>query len=175
MDFKNKSFGFTLIELLIVTGIIILLSGIGLASYHNFSENQMVTKALEEVKSKTRAAASSAVNNEKDCNVCGGSDNDCKTKDGDLLLKGWYVDFAEKKIYGQCEDETFGDNDFTDMDNFTISTTPSTSKILFKTLGQGTDITGQGVAVTISFNEDSSKQESFFIDKSGSILPENPY
>ncbi len=162
---KDKISGFTLIELLVVVAIVMLLSGIGLASYHNFSEKEMVEGAVSEAKTEIKLAASRALNNEKS-SVC-----------GDETLTGWYVDFSNKQIYGECGATIFGTKEFVNFTNFNIATNPSLASGLlrFKPLSGGIDIDGDGILVTVSFIADNTKEGSFYIDKSGAILASDPH
>jgi len=62
---KRQTAGFTLIELLIVISIIGILSATGLATYVNFSRNQLVSQAARKIAQDLRLAQSLASNNQK--------------------------------------------------------------------------------------------------------------
>ncbi|HUW24054.1 MAG TPA: type II secretion system protein [Patescibacteria group bacterium] len=62
---KRQTAGFTLIELLIVISIIGILSVTGLATYINFSRNQLVSQAARKIAQDLRLAQSLASNNQK--------------------------------------------------------------------------------------------------------------
>lgn len=85
--------GFTLVELLIVISIIGILSAVGLASYVNFSRNQLVAQAARKIAQDLRLAQSLASNNQKP--------ESCPSI---LLSYTFFIDQGQKKyfIYANC-------------------------------------------------------------------------
>ena len=63
--FSRVNFGFTLIELLVVASILIILSGIGIASYNQFNRRKILDKATQELKSNLRLTQGKALAGEK--------------------------------------------------------------------------------------------------------------
>jgi len=164
--------GFTLVEILVVVTIIGVLVSIGIASYHDFNEKRMIKRAAEELKLYIRLAGSKAINNEKNCNQCGGSDNDCATftEGEDLALSGWFVDLTSREIYGMCgstsecdsDGTRFGDKSF-DKD-ISITGDPDQSFCFYPLVG-GTDLLD---TLTISVDPGGEDIE-LIVDPSGNV------
>jgi prepilin-type N-terminal cleavage/methylation domain-containing protein len=149
--------GYTLIEILVVVGVIGVLTTLGVSAYNNFNEKRLVRKAADELKSYLRLAASKALNNEKDCTVCGGTDGDCSTfLAGDKVLEGWYLDFSSTpKIYGRCGGTDFGEKTFLTEEttsDLVISAVDET--IQFYPLDRGTDLAGD-LTINLTQGENS--------------------
>lgn len=112
--------GFTLIELIVVAGIISLLTGIGVASYNSFNENQRVEQAAKQLVSNLRLAQSNTVSGLK-AEGC-----------GEQTLIGWEANLGTNKYYGKCGSLTFPSSPKSLVEgDFNLS---PTSTILFKPL-----------------------------------------
>jgi len=92
----NQKWGFTTIELLVSITVVFIIMGLTFASYASLNQRQKVVSAGQTMKNTIRDAQSRAFTNEIDCNVC---NCDVTTSQS---LKGWYVDFARREIYGEC-------------------------------------------------------------------------
>lgn len=105
--FAESRPGYTLIEVLVVTVIITLLSGIGVAGYNNFNQTQKLKEAAEKIKIVLREAQNASLSGQKDCSVCKGDDDVCNNND-DLALEYWEVAFQSDNftIAGVCSNET---------------------------------------------------------------------
>lgn len=160
----KNDLGFTLIEILIVVAIIGVLTTVGIASYNNFNERRIIEKAASDLKLYIRLAASKAMNNEKDCSVCGGADDNCTTNDGDLSLDGWYIDFSTSppEIYGECGGTEFSRSPIGIPETMTIITNLPIDEICFYPLGEGTDLPS---ALTISIEG----SPALTVDPSGNV------
>lgn len=171
LNFKS---GYTLIEILVVIALIGILTTIGIAAYNDFNEQRIIRKAADEIKTYIRSAASKASNNEKDCDVCGGPDNDCSTYEegDDLALVAWELNLEYLYIQGICGDPevpssqvSFGQEDFlVGVTGLTIS--PSDT-IRFYPPASGGGTLGGGI--TININGD----DMLLVDESG-VVSEAP-
>jgi len=167
---KRFKKGYTLLELLVAIGLIGILSLVGIASYKRFNERQVVSRAAEEIRSYLRLAADKAANNEKDCRLCGGSDNDCQTfiSGEDKVLAGWYVDLASLEIYGRCGEG----GDQVEFGRQSIQTTgvdvawEGANPIQFFPLNGGTNLTDP---LLITIGHSSSFSFTLVVDPSGQI------
>ncbi len=102
---QNMSSGYTLIEILVVTVIVSLLSGIGLAGYGRFNQSQTLRQSGELIKTTMRDVQNRALSGQKDCSVCQGADLECNNGD-DLSLDYWQADIvvgtSDYSISGFC-------------------------------------------------------------------------
>ncbi|MCM8787833.1 MAG: prepilin-type N-terminal cleavage/methylation domain-containing protein [Candidatus Omnitrophica bacterium] len=163
--------GFTFIEILIVVAIIMILTVFGLNSYNDFHKRRLVERVRDELKVNLRYTQNKALTNQKDCSVCGGSD-DC-SQSGDNVLYGWYANFSTNQIYGRCGGEigpSFGYKKLADLDinndgkdDFNIN---YSGTIIFYPLG-GTNLNGD-LVITISDQEEENVF-SITISKEGDI------
>ncbi|MBM3282808.1 prepilin-type N-terminal cleavage/methylation domain-containing protein [Candidatus Gottesmanbacteria bacterium] len=92
--------GFTIIELLVSIAVIFMLMGFVFASYARLNQRQTLLAAGQTMKNILRDAQSRAYTGEMDCNYC-----DCPLSTL-RSLNGWYVDFPNSKIYGECKNKT---------------------------------------------------------------------
>lgn len=127
-QFDNSS-AFTIIELLISTAIIAILVGASFAGYARLNQRQTLISAGQNLKNILRDAQLRAVNRELDC-----GEGKCNCDAGaDTGFSGWYVDFADKKIYAKCGDYQFGDKAFglSSEIGITPNITPVGSPLIF--------------------------------------------
>lgn len=102
--FAKSRRGYTLIEVLVVTVIITLLSGIGVAGYNNFNQTQKLKEAAEKIKIVLREAQNASLSGQKESVICAGADSG--TTSDDFVLDYWEVNFASDSftIFGVCSD-----------------------------------------------------------------------
>lgn len=95
----NTVGGFTLIEILVAIGILAILMALSISGYSSLNQRQTLLSAGQTMKNIIRDAQSRAYSGELDCSIgaC-----DC-TVGSASSLKGWYVDFVGKQIYGECQ------------------------------------------------------------------------
>jgi len=134
-SFYEVSSGFTLIELLVVTGIMAVLTAVGVASYNQFNDKQKVDQAARELVSNLKKAQSNAAVGRKDS--CSQS------------LEGWYADLSARTYYGQCSGGTKFPNPPLSLitGNFSLTSTPPASVIKFEPL---TGETSSNLIITVS-------------------------
>jgi prepilin-type N-terminal cleavage/methylation domain-containing protein len=142
---KRQTAGFTLVELLIVISIIAILSATGLATYINFSRNQLVSQAARKIAQDLRLAQSLASSNQKPESGCG-------------ILNGYVFKVDSPTTYSIIPDctplytgkpiKTGSVADNLDLSGF--------SQVKFKVLRQGVETTG-GTTITVRGFVDKSK------------------
>lgn len=116
--------GYTLIELLVVITISIIIFGVGMAGYREFSRRQALTGVLKQTKADLRLAQQLALTGQKP-EVC--------TK---LIGYTFTATSSNYKIIASCSDGTV-ENKSVDMP---VNTTISAGSVIFKILGQGTSL-----------------------------------
>jgi len=127
--------GYTLIEILVGITIIALIFGFGYVSFREFSRRQALAGAVKEIKGDLRLAQALALS--------GGKPAGCS---GFLKGFGFRVESTSSyKIEASCmnivEDKTVN------LPTGISISTPSPNPVLFKVLGQGTNIPSGGSAV----------------------------
>lgn len=133
--------GYTLIEILVGITIIGLIFGFGYVSFREFSRRQALAGAVKEIKGDLRLAQALALSGDKP--------NECST-----YLKGYnfrVADSSSYKIEASCGAVTYEDKTVNLPGNVSIST-PTPNPILFKVLGQGTNIP-QGTSATLTLTQ----------------------
>ncbi len=153
---KLSSFrGFTLIEFLVVTMIIGILFGIGVAQYMNFNRRQILGQTAQELKNNLRLAQMKAISGEKPVG-CG-------------VLDGYRVKFASNDsdnytLVAVCEGVETGETKTFSLPSVVkFSSLPS--PILFKVLSQGTDLDSDLIISLTAFG----KIKTITVSKEGKI------
>lgn len=116
--------GYTLIELLVVITISIIVFGVGMAGYREFSRRQALTGILKQVKADLRLAQQLALTGQKP-ETC-----------SKLIGYTFTATSSNYKIIANCLNGNL-ENKSVDM---SINTTISAGSIVFKVLGQGTNL-----------------------------------
>jgi prepilin-type N-terminal cleavage/methylation domain-containing protein len=143
---SENPLGYTLIELLLVMTIIALLFLTGIASYREFSRRQELVSAVRKVQGDIRQAQELAIASKKPA--------------GCSVLDGYYfvvVPSGSYEIRWVCGASTGVEKTIPMPAGITISglspnLTPSNS-ILFKTLGQGTNIPSAAGSTSITLTQ----------------------
>jgi len=138
--------GFTLVELLVVISIVGILSAVGLASYINFSRNQLVAQAARKIAQDLRLAQSLASNNQKP-----------ETCSSTLVSYTFSINQTLKKyfIYANCG----GDPIEVKTDSVpTVLSLGGTTLVKFKVLRQGVETTGGDSIFVTGFSGSRSKE-----------------
>lgn len=129
---KKSCPGFTLIELLVTISIIGVLFGIGVAKYNEFNRRQILDQAAQELKSNLRLAQSKASAGEKPASGC-------------AMLDGYQVSFVDSNpdyytIGAKCSPNSPAAESLSLPTGISFSSLPSSNSIIFKVLGQGTNV-----------------------------------
>lgn len=150
-----KSAAFTLVELLVVLSISGIVMGIGFAGFRQYSQRQVLIAAAREVRGDLRLLQEKAISGEKTCTG---------RLDGYrfAILSG----NTQYSMTELCSGIGYNNKNKSIASGFTITATQE--PILFKVLGQGTDIdiqvspsstitltqtaTGKTIPITVSAN-----------------------
>lgn len=158
---------FTLVEILVTISLMVFFTTIGAANFQGANQRQAVDQAAERLRQAMFQAKSNAQSGKKDCLACGAVGGVCGQ--GDKSLSGWQVlvgsnDFT---VQGVCQGTTFGSRSETLQSK--VSTVASIGSVLFRPLGQGTDLMStasfgaKGDAIGIS--------QTFTVSTSGEVSP----
>lgn len=156
--------GFTFIEIIISVAVIFIIISITFAGYARLNQRQTLISGGQNMKNILRDAQSRAYTGEIDCVVC-----NCSVGSSTNTV-GWYVDFLNQKIYGNCGvgDEFDFPNpkkEFGLSNDITIDAVP-VSKILFRSKPLGVD---SAVTVCLSLNNLSNNYYKITVGQSGEI------
>lgn len=158
-------YGFTLIEILVSISVISILLGITYAGYAAFDLRQKLVAAGQTMKNILRDAQSRSYNGEVDCSVCYCSDNTAAPS-----LIGWNVDFTNRKIYGQCGNNSFSASLFNLPAEVVITpfVTPvlPEAKLLFRRFPSGAD---QQATICVSRSDLASSYYKIMVNSAGTI------
>lgn len=154
-----KNAAFTLIEILIAISIAAILLGFGFAGFRQYSQRQVLFAAARAVKSDLRSLQEKALSGEK-INPCAGK-----------YLDGYRFDIlpgnTQYNISQLCSKVVYNIEDKSVASGFTITATQE--PILFKVLGQGTDIPS-GTSSTITLTQTgTTKSIQITVSAEGSI------
>jgi len=159
---SNNFLGYTLIEILVAITIMVLLFLTGFASYREFSRRQELVSAVRQVHGDIRQAQENAIASKKPA--------------GCAVLDGFYfvvIPAGSYEIRWVCGASTGIEKSVTLPAGITISglspnLTPSNS-ILFKTLGQGTNIAAAGSTSFILTQANYAKTATITVTAGGEI------
>lgn len=138
-----KNAAFTLVELLVVLSISGIIMGVGFAGFRQYSQRQVLIAAAREVRSDLRLLQGKAISGVKEPDII----TSCAGK----FLDGYRFDIISTSQYRMsvlCSGVVYNIKDKSIASGFTITATPE--PILFKVLGQGTDITGSSSIIRIT-------------------------
>jgi prepilin-type N-terminal cleavage/methylation domain-containing protein len=146
--------GYTLIEILVGLTIIGLLFTFGYASFREYSRRQALAGAARKVKADLRSAQGLALSGKK-------PESNCPILDGYRFnISG--SSYSIKAVCGGSDKSI--EKDFIPLPN---GITSSSANILFKILGQGTNITGQ---ITITLTQaGTNPPQTVTVDSGGKI------
>jgi type II secretory pathway pseudopilin PulG len=130
--------GYTLIELLVVITIGIIVFSIGIAGYREFSRRQALTGVTKATISDLRLIQQQALTGQKPTGVV------CTKLVGYIFTRTSSTNY---RVYARCDNAGVLVNHQTKSVDLTGGTTFSagTASILFKVLGQGTDLSGNNI------------------------------
>jgi len=131
---RDMKSGYTLIELLVVITIGIIVFSVGIAGYREFSRRQTLTGVSKHLISNLRSAQQQALTGQKPIGVT------CSKLVGYQFTRTSSTNY---RIYARCDNSgVFVNHEIKSVDLITGTTlTATNSNILFKVLGQGTDLT----------------------------------
>lgn len=149
---KPLVIGYTLIEILVAMTIVGLIFGIGYVSFRDFARRQALSGVARSVRGDLRLAQEQALAGKKPDSV---SCNDPNT------LSGYYFDRVSAGVYRIMAQCSAGDTEVKNVDlPADISLSISSSPLIFKILGQGTNIPSGGqVTITLTQFPTSSTRE----------------
>ena len=159
---SDNLLGYTLIEILVALTIMVLLFLTGFASYRAFSRRQELISAVRQVQGDIRQAQENAIASKKPAG--------CGTLDGYRFV---VIPTGSYEIRWVCGAITGVDKSVTLPAGITISglspnLTPSNS-ILFKTLGQGTNIPAGGTTSFTLTQANYAKSATIIVTAGGEI------
>lgn len=150
---KTQSFhAFTLIEILIGLTIIGLIFSFGFANFRDFSRRQALLGEKRKVAADLRLAQEQALSGNKPSNLS------CSSPD---VLNGftfYVVDNSSYKIQADCSGGAPVDVKSVDLVSGVTISIPSPNPVLFKSLGQGTNIQSPGLTLTLTQTETGATQ-----------------
>jgi prepilin-type N-terminal cleavage/methylation domain-containing protein len=158
-DSASKN-GYTLIEVLVGLTIITLIFTFGYAGFREFARRQLVTSAIRSLKGELRLAQEQAFAGKKPDNANCNSPN---------TLRGYYFRVTSSTTYqieALCSGGVVSVKEVEITSPLNIST-PSPNPILFKILGEGTNI-DTSATITISLPE-TSQSTDVVISQTGEI------
>ncbi len=159
---KTSSRGYTLLEILVALSIIGLIFTFGFASFRDFSRRQLLATTKRSLDGNVRIALQKALSGEKP------SDPNC---DDPNTLTGYNfrVDSATQySIEAVCTGGLVETRSVELPSEITISI-PSPNPVLFKVLGQGTNIPALGTVVLTLTQSTTGSTQTVSIHTSGEI------
>ncbi|MFZ5932783.1 MAG: GspH/FimT family pseudopilin [Patescibacteria group bacterium] len=136
--------GYTFVELLVALTIVGLIFGIGYVNFRDFSRRQALAGQARSVKGDLRLAQENALAGNKPSAIACNSPNTLDSYNFDVVSSGNY------RIVASCSGGTVIVKDVFLPSDVTIS--GSLDPIIFKILGQGTNI-ASGAAATITLTQ----------------------
>jgi prepilin-type N-terminal cleavage/methylation domain-containing protein len=145
------SSGYSLVELLIVIFIMAIIFTFGMSNYRSFSQRQVLTNTAKNIQADIRLAQSEALSGHVP------SDTDCT---GTQALNGYafkVTTSSQYQIIPVCSGAgTVAATKTVDLPSNVTITTPSPNPIIFKTLGDGTNIQSTDAKITIQISGSSN-------------------
>ena len=140
--------GYTLIELLVTLTIVGLLFGFGFVSFRDFSRRQALQGVIQNVKGDLRLAQSDALSGQIPIGCTANLDG----------YSFYVVSQSEYQILANCGVSQILVKDVSLPSGITIdnSATPTVNPIMFKTLGQGTNIPASNVSTIITLKQQNT-------------------
>src|SRR3990167_6451293 len=157
----SNAYGFSILEILIIIAVIIIMLSIALVGYVSLNLRKTLISGEQNMKSILRDAQSRAYTGEIDCGIC-----NCEAG-ASTDSAGWYVDFFDEEIYGNCgvNDFPIPHKNFGLSNEITVNATPVT-KILFRSQPLGVD---NAVTVCLSLNNLANNYYKITVGQSGEI------
>lgn len=157
---QKTATGYTLIELLIVITIGIIVFSVGIASYREFSRRQALTGLSKQLIADLRLAQQQALTGQKPTGVA------CAKLVGYQFTR---ISTTNYRLYARCDNSNvFVNHEIKSVDLIAGTTlTATNSNILFKVLGQGTDLTASNNLVLS--NTTSGSSITIIVGTGGSI------
>jgi len=124
--------GYTFIEILVALTIVSLIFGIGYVSFRDFSRRQALQGVVRSIRGDLRLAQEEAISGQKPLDIFCNSPN---------TLSGYYFDLITPNNYrlvAQCSGGNVTSKDVTVAADISIAV--SQDPIVFKVLGQGTNV-----------------------------------
>jgi prepilin-type N-terminal cleavage/methylation domain-containing protein len=153
------SSGYTLIEILVGLTIIGLIFSFGFVNFREFSRRQEVISIARSLKGDLRLAQEQALAGKKPEGAeCGGTNT----------LSGYHFEVTSATNYvieAECSNQTRETKNVTIPSDLSLSV-PSTNPIIFKVLGQGTNILA-GTEVSITITQTGTNNSTAIIVTSG--------
>lgn len=144
MRIKNIN-GYTLIEILIALTVITILFTVGFVSYRDFSRRQALQGAVKVVQGDLRKTQQNAMSGIKPAGASCNNPNSLIGYNFTVLAGG-----SGYTIEASCSGGSIVMDTVSIPTGITINPLPSPNPILFKVLGQGTNIPGTGTTITLS-------------------------
>ncbi len=147
LQITNWKSGYTLIEILVALTVLGLLFGFGFVSFRDFSRRQALQGAVQSVQGDLRLAQGDALSGEKP-SACSADLNGYSFQ---------VVSASEYKLLANCGVSPILVKDVVLPSGIIIST-PTVNPIMFKTLGQGTNIPASNVpaSTTITLTQQNT-------------------
>ena len=153
--------GYTFIEVLVGITIVTLIFSFGYVGFRDFARRQAITSAVRNLKGELRLAQEQSLAGKKPDDISCDSPN---------TLQGYYFRVTSPTTY---EIEALCTGGVVDVKEAEISSTlslstPTPNPILFKVLGQGTNIASGDATITITLTA-SGESQDITISETGEI------
>lgn len=156
-DAAFNNYAYTLIELLIGISIISIIFSVGFASYRDFSRRQALTGVTKSIVSDLRLIQQKSLSGEKP--------DSCTT------LSGYQMDITSTTTYNLVADcSTNVVVKTVDLAEAGVTISSNADPIIFKVLGQGTDLSS-GATITVT-NPKMGKSSSINVGIGGDVYTE---
>lgn len=135
---------FTLIEILVTLTIVGILFAFGYASFRDFARRQQLAGTVKQLQGDLRLAQQMALSGEKP------PDGSCSTLDG---IRFGIIPPSEYRIRAQCNGSSTGGYTYKTVNltgDLVITPDATVNPILFKVLGQGTNILSSEAVITLT-------------------------